>query len=104
MGLSVRLKDDIRNMLRALYVAQMEAAKRTEGEEAKAYTQGYMAALAAVGLALGISPLETTAVSPNPLVDPENPLEHDGQARSSHSRLLGEPRQFLIVGDKRGST
>ncbi len=58
MGLDVWFKDDIRNILLGVELANAHLATRYNDDEVRAYREGFRAALAAAAVSFGIYPGE----------------------------------------------
>ena len=58
MTLDMWLKDDIRNVLLGIDLACAHMAAERADDEAAAFREGFQAALSAVAVSLGISPVE----------------------------------------------
>ena len=68
MGLDIWFKDDIRNILLGVELANGHLASRYSDDEVRAYREGFKAALAATATSLGIYPgeIEVEAVGTQP--------------------------------------
>ncbi len=61
MGLDVWFKEDIRNILLGVELANAHLATHYSDAEVRAYREGFKAALAAAAVSFGIYPREITA-------------------------------------------